>query len=315
MLMKKSRKIYLIPLSVLVLLLLGAYAYGSWFFATILIARPTQTLAESAALVKKTPADVGLPAPLEVTISSGEVTLAGWYFANERDGECGVVLLHGYTSTRYGALNYAPLFWQRGCDLLLYDARGHGESNGRYHTYGYYEKEDARAAALWLAQQAGLPLSQIGLMGVSYGAATSLQAAPLLPEVAFIIADSPYQDLETIVRHQAVQQYGPAVRIMIPGALLVAELRASFDVEAVSPANAAAQAQPPILLIHSRSDTYTPPANSQAIYNSAKPARAVLHLTNWGASHGDDINTNFVGYVALVDQFLQTYAPQFGLSN
>lgn len=313
--MKKSRKFVAIILSALALVFLGAYAYGSWFFASVLIARPTQTLAESAALVKKTPADVGLPAPADVTFSSGEVTLAGWYFANERDGDCGVVLLHGYTSTRYGVLNYAPLFWERGCDLLLYDARGHGESNGRYHTYGYYEKEDARAAALWLAAQSGLPLGKIGLMGVSYGAATSLQAAPLLPELAFIIADSPYQDLETIIRYQAVQQYGPAVQIMIPGAWLVAELRANFDVEDVSPANSAAQAQPPILLIHSLSDTYTPPANSQAIYARSNLSRTVLHLTDWGASHGDDIKINFGGYVELVDLFLQSYAPGFGRSD
>ncbi len=313
--MKKSRMFWSTVLNILAVIILVAYAYGSWFFASVLIARPTQTLAESAALVKKTPADVGLPAPLDVTIVNGEVTLAGWYFANERDGDCGVVLLHGYTSTRYGALDFAPLFWECGCDLLLYDARGHGESNGRYHTYGYYEKEDARAAALWLAAQSGLSLGKIGLMGVSYGAATSLQAAPLLPELAFIIADSPYQDLETIIRYQAVQQYGPAVQMMIPGAWLVAELRANFDVEEVSPANSAAQAQPPILLIHSLSDTYTPSAHSQAIYARSNANRTVLHLTDWGASHGDDVNTNFSGYAELVDLFLQEYAPGFGKSD
>lgn len=313
--MKKSRRFVVITLSVLALVFLGVYAYGSWFFASVLVARPAQTLAESAASVNKTPADVGLPAPLDVTIANGEVTLAGWYFANELDGACGVVLLHGYTSTRYGTLNYAPLFWQRGCDLLLYDARGHGESNGRYHTYGYYEKEDARAAALWLAAQTGLPLAKIGLLGISYGAATCLQAAPLLPEIAFIIADSPYQDLETIIRHQAVQQYGPAVQIMIPGAWLVAELRADFAVADVSPRHSIAQAQMPILLIHSLQDTYTPPASSKAIYASSNPTHTTLHLTDWGSSHGQDITNNYPGFAQLVDTFLQAYVPEFGISD
>lgn len=313
--MKKSRKFLTLTMSVLALLILSAYAYGSWFFATVLIARPAQTLSESAAMTNKTPTDLGLPNPLDVTISSGDVTLAGWYFANELDGACGVVLLHGYTSTRYGTLNYAPLFWQRGCDLLLYDARGHGESNGRYHTYGYYEKEDARAAAHWLAAQTGLPLEKLGLLGISYGAATSLQAAPLLPEAAFIIADSPYQDLETIIRHQAVQQYGPAVRAMIPGAWLVAELRADFDVEAVSAMQGVAEAQMPVLLIHSLQDTYTPPDHSKAIYASSNPTRTTLHLTDWGSSHGQDITNNYAGFAQLVDTFLQIHVPDFGISD
>ncbi|NTV90496.1 MAG: hypothetical protein HGA22_09095, partial [Clostridiales bacterium] len=93
--------------------------------------------------------------------------------------------------------------WSRGCDLLFYDHRYHGASTGDYGTYGYYEKQDALAALSWFEQRAGLQPSQIGLMGESYGAATALQAGPLAPELAFIAADSPYGDLETIIREQA----------------------------------------------------------------------------------------------------------------
>ncbi len=311
--MRKTRKFLLVVLFMLIVVLVGAYAYGSWFFAGVLIANPTQTLAESAAQAAKTPADVGLPDPVDVTIANGAVNLSGWYFDNALDGQCAVVLLHGYMGTRYSVLNYAPLFWPRGCDLLMYDARGHGDSDGRFHTFGYYEKEDARVAAQWLADQAGLPMSQVGLLGISYGAGTVLQTAPLLPNLAFIIADSPYADLETIMRYQAEQQYGPAIRLMIPGAWVAAEMRANFQVDAVSAVEGAAQAQMPILLIHSAADTYTPPANSEAIFASADPSRTVLHLTQWGSGHGQDITNNYPGFAQLVDEFLQTYAPDFGL--
>ncbi len=165
----------------------------------------------------------------------------------------------------------------------------------------------------WLAAQTGLPMSQIGLLGISYGAGTALQAAPLLPDVAFIIADSPYQDLETVMRYQAEQQYGPAIRFVIPGAWLAAELRADFQVDAVSAVDGVTQAQMPILLIHSAADTYTPPANSEAIFARADPSSTVLHLTKWGSAHGQDITNNYPGFAQLVNEFLQTYAPGFGL--
>ncbi len=310
--MSKTRKIAFIGLSLLLMVLLGVYAYASWFFAGVLIDSATQSLTQ-AAETSTTPAEVGLPAPADVAIQNGEISLRGWYFDNQLDGQCGAVLLHGYTGTRYGVLHYAPLFWGRGCDLLMYDARGHGGSNGRFHTFGYYEKEDARAAAQWLAAQTGLPMSQIGLLGISYGAGTALQAAPLLPDVAFIIADSPYQDLETVMRYQAEQQYGPAIRFVIPGAWLAAELRADFQVDAVSAVDGVTQAQMPILLIHSAADTYTPPANSEAIFARADPSRTVLYLTKWGSAHGQDITKNYPGFAQLVNEFLQTYAPGFGL--
>ncbi|MCA9936384.1 MAG: alpha/beta fold hydrolase, partial [Anaerolineales bacterium] len=218
----------------------------------------------------------------------------------------------GYTGTRYNMLRYAPLFWPRGCDLLMYDARGHGASDGRYHTFGYYEKGDAEAAVDWLEAQTGLPQSHIGMLGISYGAGTALQTAPLLPDLAFIIADSPYADLETIMRYQAVQQYGQAVNMMIPGAWVAAEAMADFDVAAVSAVTAVAQAQMPIMLIHSQADEYTPPSNSEAIYANSDHGRTVLYLTDWGSSHGADITNNYAGFAQYVDEFLQTYAPDFG---
>jgi uncharacterized protein len=195
------------------LLILG-YLGGSYYFSGVMINRETQTLADGAASMRAVLGDVDLPPPETVAIPAGEVTLAGYFYENELNGRCAVILLHGYTGTRYGSLQYAPLFWERGCDLLAYDARGHGDSTATYHTYGYHEKQDAKAAFDWLRERSGLPPGQIGLTGVSYGAATSLQAAPLLPEAAFIIADSAYQDMRTIISYQAgeaVWPLGPAV--------------------------------------------------------------------------------------------------------
>ncbi len=295
-------------------LLLLIYLGGSWFFGDVLITRQTPGLAESRARMEEVGLPV-LPTPEEVTIQNGDVSLAGFFYDNEKPANCAVILLHGYTGTRYSALQYAPLFWERGCDLLAYDARGHGESSPAFHTYGYHEKQDAQAAYNWLLARTGLGPQQVGLTGVSYGAATSLQAAPLLPGTAFIIADSPYESLEAIVSRQAIEQFGAWTRPFIPTAFVIAERRADFEVDDVSPTEAAANTAVPILLIHSRTDEYTPYTHSESIYAHSNPATTVLHITDWGSAHGRDIFTDFDTYKQYVDEFLAQYAPNFGLSD
>lgn len=292
------------------------YGAGSYYFSNVLMTRETQTLAESEANMAEVgvPA-IALPAPEAATIEAGDMTLRGFFYDNEQEGECAVLMLHGYTGTRYGTLQYAPLFWQRGCDLLAYDARGHGESDDAFHTYGYFEKEDGVAAYQWLLERTGLDPADVGLVGVSYGAATVLQMLPLTPEVAFVLSDSPYQDLKTIVTHQAAAQFGPWVAYFVPGAFFISELRAGFEAGEVSPRNAVQRAGAPVLIIHSRTDEFTSYTHSEAIYANANPATTELVITDWGSPHARDILTDYPAYEQLVASFLAAYAPDFGLSD
>ena len=295
----------------IVILLFAIYGGASWYFSEILLNMPTETIAEARA-EGDTPAGVGLPEPEEVRIDAGEVTLAGWYFDNPADAGCGLLFLHGFTGTRYHALNWAPLFWERGCDILAYDHRGHGDSSDAFKTYGFYEKQDALAALGWFGQRAGLERAQIGVFGVSYGAATALQLAPLAPDLAFVGADSAYSEMEEIVGYQARQMFPTLAPIVLPGALAVAEWRADFDVQAVAPEQTVADAQMPILLIHSLTDEYTFSTHSEDIYANSDPRRTVLHLTDWGAPHARDILTDFDAYRQLVNGFLEQFVPAFG---
>jgi hypothetical protein len=308
----KSKLVWLIV--VIIALFLLVYVGGSWYFGDLLINRETSSLAESQASMAELGLPV-LPTPEDVIIQNGDVSLSGFFYDNEKEGNCAVILLHGYTGTRYSALQYAPLFWERGCNLLAYDARGHGESSEAFHTYGYHEKLDALAAYHWLLEHTGLEPGQVGLAGVSYGAGTSLQAAPLLPDAAFIIADSPYKSLEAIVAKQAIDQFGSWTKPFVPVAFAIAGMRADFDVYAVSPEEAVANTAVPILLIHSRTDAYTPYTHSEAIYANSNPATTVLHVTDWGSAHGRDIFTDFDAYQQYVDEFLAQYAPDFGIQD
>lgn len=307
-----GKRIWIILAAILILILL-VYGVISWLFADFMIAAPAPSLEEERARTGD-PADFGLPDPENVTIQSGDVSLSGWYFDNPAAGECGVMFMHGFVGSRYQALYWAPLFWERGCDILAYDHRGHGDSSPGLFTYGYFEKEDALAAFRWFQERAGLAEAQIGVAGVSYGAATALQLAPMIPDAPFVLADSSYSSVADIVGARGEARVGQFLsRLVVAGVLPIAEMRTGMDAAAVSPANTIAEAQMPILLIHSRTDDFTPYTHSEAIFANSNQSRTVLHVNEWGSPHAADIGTDFAAYKQLFDDFMAEFVPEFGL--
>lgn len=300
-------------IGVIILIILLIYVAASWLLADFMIAAPAPSLEDERA-ANGVPADFGLPDPEDITIQSGDITLSGWYFDNPRNGNCGVMFMHGFIGSRYQALYWAPLFWERGCDILAYDHRGHGDSTPAFYTYGYFEKDDALAALRWFQQRSDLDESQIGVAGVSFGAGTALQLAPMIPDAPFILADSSYRSLAGIVDSRADARVGKTLaRLIVPGVLLAARLRAGFDPALVSPETTIAEAQMPILLIHSRTDNFTPATHSEAIFANSDQTRTVLHVNEWGAPHAADIGTDFDAYKQLFDSFMTEFVPDFGL--
>lgn len=241
-----------------------------------------------------------------------DITLAGWYYDNPADGNCAVVLLHGFTGDKEFVGLYAPMFYDLGCDILVYDSRGHGDSESAFVTWGYYEREEAAAAVEWLSQRTNLPLNQIGLLGMSYGASTALQMLFIQPNIAFVVVDSPFQDMETIIKQQSVSIFGDAIRLITPGAFQVSEWRAGIEVDDTSAIKAVQNVSTPILIFHSAADTFVYPSNSEALYAAANPATTRLILQEYGTSHTESIITHESEMRQQVYDFLEEFAPNFG---
>jgi uncharacterized protein len=290
------------------LLALAAYGVVSWIFSDKLIAQ------QFTALGDNDPAEYGLPEPEATTIRGDEVDLAAWYFENPRDAGCAVVMLHGFSGSKAEILAVSPVFWKRGCDVLAYDARGHGESSRALLTYGVHEREDLLRAVEWLAAKTDLPRSKIGLAGWSYGAATAIQAASEAgADVAFVLADSSYSSLRDIAEVQAEKQFGTWAKLFVPGALVISAVRARFDGTRPAPASAIEDVRSPVLLVHSRQDGFTPVEHSERIYENSDRGRTRLVIPGWEAPHAHSFTENPVAYTEVVDRFLDEFAPGFGV--
>ncbi|MBM9588819.1 alpha/beta fold hydrolase [Leptospira sp. 201903075] len=296
------KKILSISIIFLTCFMLGA----GYYFSSSILSFPITSLDEDKAKLKITSiSEFGLPEPESVRFQNGSLRLRGWYFKNPKKKKCGVVLLHGHTRTRYGILKYAPIFWKRGCSLFAYDARHHGESAGEYGTYGFYEKHDLERAIEFFSEISSVPEEQIGLFGASFGAATALQYAEGRSDYAFVIADSPFMDMRSIVEKRAVDLYSPVVLFLSPIALSIAEVRADFLVDEVSPKKAAKYISQPVLLIHSKTDEITPVSHSEEIFQNLKTNRKQLFVTDWGAAHCKSIDVRYDEYESMVNSFLK----------
>ena len=295
-----------IALSVLFIFLFSVYFGVSFYFSSLVITPEFRSLEIDKADQKiNSFHDLNLPNPLEKNFQSENHTLASWYFAHPQRKNCGVILLHGFRGTRWGALKYAPVFWKKSCDVFMYDHRRHGASSGKYITFGYYEKEDLENAIQFFIELSNLPRERIGILGESMGAATALQYAGFKkPKLAFIIAESPFKDLDSIVGKRALDLYGKLASPFIPFAYTITEFRASIKVSEISPILAAESIQIPVLLIHSETDDYTPVEHSKEIFEHLKSPQKKLVLTDWGSKHAKSIDDNYEKFEKIVLDFL-----------
>ncbi len=207
------------------------------------------------------------------------LALEGWLFRSSAPDRRGlIVYLHGIADNRQSGIGVARRFGPRGWDVLAYDSRGHGTSAGTECTYGFREKRDVSCALDAVSVRGAV------LFGSSLGAAVALQAAALDERVRGVIAQSPFSDLESIVRDRAPFI---ATQREVREALAIAERRANFRVADVSPRLSARAIRVPVLLLHGALDRETRPAHSQRIYDELAGPRQLLLVP--GAGHNDTL--------------------------
>jgi uncharacterized protein len=225
------------------------------------------------------------------------LTLRGWLFPSQAKMRRGLMIyLHGIGDDRRGAIDLAARFGPKGYDILGYDSRGHGESEGRYCTYGYFEKRDVQAALDSLHAPSAI------LFGSSLGASVALQAAAVEPRVRGVVAQSPFSDLDTIVRERAPEL---APRSVVDAALDAAGKRAGFPPSDVSPLADAPRIQVPVLLIHGAADSGTAPAHSERLYAQLRGLKQLLIVP--GKGHLDVLDDEAVW--AVIARWLDGLSP------
>jgi dipeptidyl aminopeptidase/acylaminoacyl peptidase len=222
--------------------------------------------------------------------SFDETRLHGWWMEAGKDRPC-VVVLHGVKKNRTDVVRAALVLRQAGFNVLIFDGRGHGSSEGRFVTYGFYERRDVEAAIEWLISEKGVDRNRIGIAGESMGAAIALQvAAQESCPVRAVWADSPFASLRRITEEFVRKVTRLPEVVLSPvlwSAIQVANYRGKFDVESVDPLKLAAQIKCPVFLVHGDQDELIAIEHSQDIHRALGGDKEIWIVE--GARHAKSI--------------------------
>lgn len=136
---------------------------------------------------KATPGDVGLDYDDVTLTTSGGERRAAWYV--ESTNRAAVVLLHGAGSTRSNVLDEAAVLSEHGFGVLMLDARGHGDSEGRAMDFGWWGDTDIAAATTFLAARPDVDPDRIGAVGMSMGGEEAIGATATNDTIRAVVSE------------------------------------------------------------------------------------------------------------------------------
>lgn len=215
-----------------------------------------------------------------------------------------VLLFHGYRGAAQMMAGFARFYHDElNCNVLLPDARGHGESQGRYIGMGWADRPDVLGWVREAEKKAG-PGAKIVLAGVSMGGAVVMMAAgeELPSSVRCLIEDCGYDSVQNEFKYQLKRLYGLPVFPLLPIASLICKLRAGFTFGEASCVAQLKKARVPVLFIHGAEDDFVPPNMMWSCYEAcASPKRFWLAP---GAGHGLSFQTQPEAYKRIVEQWM-----------
>jgi uncharacterized protein len=227
-----------------------------------------------------------------VTFSSGGHTLYGFYVQRfpVDTTRMWVLYFHGNASHLGGYWTRTGWLYEMGFNVLIFDYRGFGRSEGDLTQDGLYE--DGRAALHFMMVSLHVPPERLILYGYSLGnvAATYLASEAITPR--FVIAEAPFASADALA--------SDVLPLHVPAEFV---LNGTYDIMPY-----VRRLHSPLLLIHGDRDLYVPfRTNGQVVYDAA-PDPKELELVP-GAGH-DDI-PDVLGYETyrnVIVTFLWSYA-------
>ncbi len=257
-----------------------------------------------------------------------------------------VIICHGYRVSGAALRPVATLEYHSGYNILLFDFRGHGNSESVNTSGGNAEVRDLEAAIVVALQQEETLPGKIILHGFSMGAAITLLMPPH-PDVVAIVADSPYAHLDTILHSfvhwqllEITNSWSPSLHWLRRlfhaiswGTVAVSRplFRLRFGHRLIAhPAGSMKRWRtglrksrdfhiPPVLLIHGTGDKFIPFTHARQIVEQARRHNIPLQTyfaegSNHCAAYGDDPQKYIETLQGFVAQYLGDAYPDVSAS-
>ena len=121
------------------------------------------------------------------------VRLSGWKIPGT-PGKPWILLCHPPHATRAMLLDVAEQLARDGYNLLLFDFRGHGESQRHTISYGWVERHDLQGALVFLGREADVPDRPYGIFAEASAAMTAILVAATDDRLKAVVIRNPSYD-------------------------------------------------------------------------------------------------------------------------
>lgn len=241
----------------------------------------------------------------KVSITSFDgLRLSATVFPAEEPTGKTVICFHGYTSSslqEYAA--YAPFYHALGFNIVMPDARAHGESDGEYIGFGCLDRFDCRDWAAWAHERFG---DSLYLHGISMGGATVLMASSFdMPYVKAIVADCGFTCAWDIFATVLKKDYHMPPFPIIPMADKICRKKAGYGFRTCVATEEVAKTTIPILFIHGDEDDFVPVGMGRRNFEACASDKRMLIIP--GAGHAESYHADTALYEATVKDFLEKH--------
>ena len=190
-----------------------------------------------------------------------------------------VFLLHGIRDRKDSMRAWGQMLADSGFRAVLVDLRGHGRSTGDFLSYGVVEARDLSQTLDALLLR-GIVSGPVGVMGLSYGAATAIEWAGIDSRVAAVVAIAPFASLRAVAPGYVPVQLPSS---FVNGAVDLAGAAGGFDPDEASPVAAVTRTRAQVLLIHGDDDARIPYWHSALIAGAGRGHTELVRVM--GAGH------------------------------
>jgi len=193
-----------------------------------------------------------------------------------------IIILHGWGSNAEQMLPMALPFHQAGINVLLIDARNHGNSDASSSSSGFSFAEDLGHAVDWLRQHHPGRTQRLALLGHSAGAGAALFTASKRRDIAAVISVSSPANPEWMMKRYLKRFHMPdsVVYFVLEYVQWIIGVRFGD----FAPMSTICKIACPVLLVHGRADTTVPVEDARAIAKSCPESQLTL-LEIDGAKH------------------------------
>lgn len=242
---------------------------------------------------------------IEITSGDGLKLKGILVYAPEKSKKT-VIPIHGYKNCGINEYSsYIRMYHEMGFNVLVPDDRAHGESEGRFITFAWWDRRDCISWINYALDKFGKD-STVLLHGISMGSATVMNASgenDLPEQVKAIVSDCGYSSAWKQFAHVLKRNFHLPSFPIINIANVVNMILCKYNFRENMPVNQVKKAKVPFLFIHGGDDDFVPTEMVNEVYEACGSETKELHIFP-GAAHAESYYVCHEEYVKVLKEFV-----------